>query len=193
MRKLLVTSAIVSAAVLGVNALAQNLATGPFTAEQAATGRGLYAANCGACHRADLSGAGEAPALAGASFMDAWGDRSTNELYDMVRVSMPYGNGNSLDAPTYAAIVSYMLSANGARPGTSAFTGKETVKLAAIASGKPTAQAAAKPAPTRAAMPTTCRTFWVSSASAPDSSACATTAASVSTRRRPTTRLSPKP
>ena len=145
MRKLLVTSAIVSAAVLGVNALAQNLATGPFTADQAASGRSLYVANCGACHRADLSGAGEAPALAGASFMDAWGDRSANELYDMVRVSMPYGNGNSLDAATYTAIVSYMLSANGARPGTSAFTGKETVKLAAIASGKPPAPVAAAP------------------------------------------------
>ncbi len=144
--------------MLGVNALAQNLSAGPFTAEQAATGRTLYAANCGGCHRADLSGAGEAPALAGTSFMSAWGNRSAGELHDMVKASMPYGNGNSLDAATYTAIVSYMLSANGARPGTSAFTGKEPVKIAAIADGKPPAPGGrrastpqAAPTPARAA------------------------------------------
>jgi len=138
-------------AVLGADALAQNLQIAPFTAEQANTGRALYAANCAGCHRPDLAGAGEAPALAGSSFLDAWGNRPVGELYALTRASMPYGNGNSLDAAVYRNILAYILSANGANPGTAAFTGNESVKVSAIASGKPSAVVVAAPRPAPAA------------------------------------------
>jgi hypothetical protein len=62
-----------------------------------------------ACHGATLAGAGEAPPLAGSTFLAAWGNRTTEEFYNLVKASMPYGNGNSLDADTYRRIVAYVL------------------------------------------------------------------------------------
>jgi alcohol dehydrogenase (cytochrome c) len=145
MKKLLATS-VFAAALLGASAIA--LENGPFTADQAGGGRALSVANCAGCHGARLQGAGEAPPLAGTTFMAAWGNRSTQELYNLVKASMPYGNGNSLDAATYRSIVAYVLSANGAKPGAVALTGNETVRIAAVADGKmPVIAEGAAPAP----------------------------------------------
>src|ERR1700741_4278935 len=102
MKKLLATSLLTTALA---SAAAIALEDGPFTAPQSSGGRALYAANCAGCPGAQLQGAGEAPPLTGASFLAAWGNRSTDELYNMVKASMPYGNGNSLDAATYRSIV----------------------------------------------------------------------------------------
>ena len=144
MKKLL---AVFVATVALVSAAAIALEAGPFTAEQSRSGAALYGANCAGCHGARLQGAGEAPPLAGASFMAAWGNRSTEELYNLVKTSMPYGNGNSLDVATYRGIVAYVLAANGAKPGNSALMGNETVRIAAIADGKmPAAMQAPAPA-----------------------------------------------
>ncbi|MEY4965849.1 MAG: hypothetical protein RL274_1432 [Pseudomonadota bacterium] len=142
---------LLGVAGFGVHALAQNLASGPFTEAQASAGRALYASHCASCHRADLAGAGEAPALAGASFFGAWGNRSAGELHALVKASMPYGNGNSLDPAIYRNVVAYMLSVNGAKPGAAHFTGNENVKLSAIADGKLAVAAAAPARPAAAA------------------------------------------
>src|SRR5256714_8860606 len=126
MKKLLCTS-ILSASLLGASAIA--LENGPFTVDQSRAGRALYAANCAACHGPELKGAGEAPPLAGSTFIAAWGNRSTEELYNLVKASMPYGNGNSLEADTYRRIVAYVLAANGAQPGIKLFSGSESIKI----------------------------------------------------------------
>jgi alcohol dehydrogenase (cytochrome c) len=133
MKKLLAVSAAI-VALLGTSAIA--LEGGPFVQEQARSGRALYVADCAACHGPDLKGAGEAPPLAGTTFMAAWGNRSTEELYNLVKASMPYGNGNSLDVDTYRKIVAYVLAANGAKPGNIAMVGNETVRIASVADGK---------------------------------------------------------
>ncbi|HSS14223.1 MAG TPA: PQQ-binding-like beta-propeller repeat protein, partial [Rhizomicrobium sp.] len=148
MKRILTSSVLgaplLGAALLGASAIA--LEPGPFTTEQSRTGRALYAANCAACHGSELKGAGEAPALAGGTFIAAWGNRSTDELYNLVKASMPYGNGNSLDADTYRKIVAYVLAANGAQPGIKSFSGGENIKIASIADGKtPVAVAEAEP------------------------------------------------
>ena len=143
-------ASVLAAALLSASAFA--LEDGPFTGEQSRTGRALYVANCAACHGPELKGAGEAPPLAGTTFMAAWGKRSTEELYNLVKASMPYGNGNSLDADVYRRIVAYVLAANGAKPGNIAMVGNETVQIARIADGKmpvmaeAPAAAAARPA-----------------------------------------------
>ena len=41
--------AVLAAVTLGVDALAQNLQTGPFTAQSASAGRALYVTHCAAC------------------------------------------------------------------------------------------------------------------------------------------------
>src|SRR4051812_32427107 len=96
--------ALISVALAGVSLIGLGVITfealaleeGPLDAAQARSGRGLYAANCSACHGPNLQGAGEAPALAGATFISAWGNRPAADLYNQIKASMPYGNGNSL-------------------------------------------------------------------------------------------------
>jgi alcohol dehydrogenase (cytochrome c) len=155
MRKFLLPS-VCAAAALSAIGVAVALDEGPFNAEQARSGRGLFAANCAQCHGPQLQGAGEAPPLAGTTFMAAWGKRSTAELYNLVKASMPYGNGNSLDAATYRSIIAFVLSANGAKPGNTALTGSETVQIGRIADGKmPASAQAPASAPSAAARPAT--------------------------------------
>ena len=91
--------AVVLVAACGVVLVAgqrQPTAPGPFSAAQAQAGRDAYEANCSSCHRPDLRGSGEAPALAGANFIAAWRDLSTKDLYDRIRLSMPPGMPGSL-------------------------------------------------------------------------------------------------
>ena len=103
-------------------------------------------------HQANLAGEGDALPLAGKTFIAAWGKRSTADLYNTIRTSMPYGNAGSLDAPgncTYASLVAFILQANGATPGSTAFTPASAVKISTVASGTVPAdiQSGIKPAP----------------------------------------------
>ena len=54
--------------------------------------------------------------------MDTWGPHTTQELFTRIRESMPPENPNGLSADTYASIVAFLLKANGAQAGSSAFT-----------------------------------------------------------------------
>ena len=69
---------------------------GGFTQAQADAGHSVYAANCAGCHRANLAGGGDAPALGGAGFMSSFGNRSTKDLYNFIANSMPVGRPGSL-------------------------------------------------------------------------------------------------
>jgi alcohol dehydrogenase (cytochrome c) len=110
--------------------------TGPFTAQQAAQGNADYSAACGSCHGENLSGAGEAPSLADGNFIKSWGARSTRELYDYIRSSMPLGKGGSLSDQSYQNIVAFLLLANGSTPGGKPFTAATDVKIGNVANGK---------------------------------------------------------
>jgi alcohol dehydrogenase (cytochrome c) len=128
----LVTAAIVAMAA-GVATASPQSSAGPFTAEQVAAGKQAYEVRCMACHQPDLSGQGDALPLAGAGFMLAWGGRSTAELYKRIHDTMPYGFGRSLPEATYADIVAYVLSFNGARPGSAPLTANTAgVKISAL-------------------------------------------------------------
>src|SRR6266852_5865627 len=60
-----------------------------FTAAQADAGRAAYDASCSGCHLRDLKGSFEAPQLAGANFLNQWGDKSIAELHGYLMASMP--------------------------------------------------------------------------------------------------------
>ena len=83
-----------------------------------------------------LTGAGEAPPLVGAAFMDSWGTHTTQELFTSIRTSMPPENPNGLGQDTYAQIVAFLLRANGAQSGSTAFTPNTSVPIASIATGE---------------------------------------------------------
>ena len=122
---------------------------GPYTVEQAAAGRAAYQANCASCHRPDLSGANEAPQLAGGNFMNAWRNRTTRDLFSYIKGAMPPANPGALDDRTYINIVAYILQANGSVEGSRLLTPATTVAVGSVATGAPPrapAQAASTPA-----------------------------------------------
>jgi alcohol dehydrogenase (cytochrome c) len=134
---LLLTAGIfASAAALAQSApTAVGGAVGPFTTSQVESGRQAFATSCAACHKADLSGATDALPLAGSSFMGAWKGRTTAQLYNKIHGSMPATAPGSLDEKTYADLVAFILHANGAKPGSAAFTPATAVQIGSIANG----------------------------------------------------------
>src|SRR5580704_5897325 len=119
---------------LGTVTLAQT--PGPFTQGQAEAGRQAFASNCAACHVTDLSGTNDAPQLAGSAFIGAWKGRTTQALYNKISKTMPAAAPGSLDEATYTSIEAFILRANGATPGSTAFTPTSSVGIGSIANGK---------------------------------------------------------
>jgi alcohol dehydrogenase (cytochrome c) len=105
---------VCSGALPAIPAAAQQAA---YTAEQAQAGASVYEESCGLCHQPDMSGAGEAPALAGPNFRNSWGSRPVGELLDYSRRSMPVSAPGSLSEDQYAAVVAYIIQENGVGPG----------------------------------------------------------------------------
>ncbi len=76
-------------------------------------GEALYAEHCASCHHLNLRGTAHGAALAGESFLSAWGSRSTAELFSYNRSNMPPGRADALDDPGHLAVVAYLMAANG--------------------------------------------------------------------------------
>jgi alcohol dehydrogenase (cytochrome c) len=131
----LAVGAIAGAVCLWVTGT-QALDSGPFTVAQVTAGHAAFAGNCASCHGNALQGGGEAPPLAGSAFMDSWSKRGANELYGVIKASMPMGAANSLAPETYQQIVAFILRANGALPGAVAFSGDSSGKIGEFATGK---------------------------------------------------------
>ncbi len=102
-----------------------------FTAEQAERGGALYEEACAECHLSSLAGANEAPALRGASFVDAWRLATVADLADTIRLTMPPEDRNSLTRQESNDLAAYVLAANGAAAGDEAL-GAESSALAAV-------------------------------------------------------------
>src|SRR6185312_16503802 len=109
---------------------------GPFTVAQATAGHAAYLENCAGCHNRTLQGGGEAPPLVGSPFIASWGKRGADELYSVIKASMPMGRGNTLGPETYQQITAFLLRANGAAPGAAAFTGDSKQPIGSFATGK---------------------------------------------------------
>lgn len=107
-----------------------------YTAAQAADGFAAYQTNCASCHLPDLSGRNEAPPLAGANFMNAWGSRTTSDLMRYIHETMPPSNQGGLSDDTYAGIVAFLLQANGAHAGKSPAALSTPVRIDSIATGQ---------------------------------------------------------
>jgi alcohol dehydrogenase (cytochrome c) len=114
-----------------------------FTAEQALNGGGVYSQNCAACHGINMEGSGDAPALAGASFMLKWRPKMVSELFGEILQTMPANNPGSLSEAAALNATAYILQRNGATAGQQALTGGATTLISAIATGRAPANAAA--------------------------------------------------
>lgn len=136
---------LVAAAVCGFWILSAQQAAGPYTEQQAAAGRATYQSYCASCHSADLSGR-EGPALAGASFLAQWGDRTAADLIGYLRATMPPG-APALTAEAYVNLAALIFEANGARPGNQPLTATAAILLrSATGAAPPAPPASAKQA-----------------------------------------------
>jgi outer membrane protein assembly factor BamB/mono/diheme cytochrome c family protein len=77
------------------------------------SGKASYLASCAVCHGENLGGRDRAPALAGQTFGAAWAARNAWDLFERIRATMPQSAPGTLSDENYAAIVVYILSANG--------------------------------------------------------------------------------
>lgn len=120
-----------AALAMTIGAAAQSAAPAVFTAQQAIAGKTAFSKACSACHMPDLSGNNEVPPLAGGSFMDTWGDRTTKELFDYMSGAMPPG-GPAQSIEAYESIVAFVLQSNGAVAGSEPFKAATDVPLRSV-------------------------------------------------------------
>ena len=91
-------------------------AAAPVNLAQVAAGRQIYQTNCASCHRADLSGAAEAPALAGPNFTRVWGSRTAAQLAAYIQAAMP-PTGRRATAQEAEQLAAFILQSNVASGG----------------------------------------------------------------------------
>jgi len=89
-----------------------------FTREQVARGEIVYQRSCAACHGVTLSG-DAAPPLAGPPFQASWShpDMTLDDLFFLVRTTMPPNASGSVTLEDHAAVVAFILERNGYAPG----------------------------------------------------------------------------
>lgn len=98
--------------LLGQSASTASVWDGVYTAEQSARGAEAYKADCASCHGYDLSGGGQAPALADRDFMANWKGTALSELFERVQVTMPADRPGELTRERTADILAFLLNAN---------------------------------------------------------------------------------
>jgi S-disulfanyl-L-cysteine oxidoreductase SoxD len=96
-----------SAAAAGVT-----VTSGVYTAGQAKRGQAIYVDSCAKCHIEDLSGGKDSPPLVGDDFLGGWKGKSVGDLFDEVRMTMPFDNPGKLTAEQYSDVIAYIFSAN---------------------------------------------------------------------------------
>ena len=118
-----------------------------FTAAQVDAGRAAYDASCSGCHLPDLKGTFEAPQLAGANFLNQWGDKTIADLHGYLMASMPPTDPGGPGSQAMINIVAYLLQANGARAGSQPLAPQTAATIrAAIGSAPSTPQPAGQTA-----------------------------------------------
>jgi alcohol dehydrogenase (cytochrome c) len=143
----------VAASALVLSAASQRSpSSGPFTAEQATSGRGLFQANCAVCHGADLSGGPSAPPLAGRAFAEKWSRRTTRDLVDAIR-TMPPTSAGVLGDPLHIAIAAYILQSNGVASGPRPLTVTTTDAISSFSISRSSTAAAPESSLARPACP----------------------------------------
>jgi cytochrome c len=85
---------------------------GVYTAEQAKRGAALYIQYCSSCHGENLAGDDEVPPLVGDNFLSNWNGLTVGDLFDRIRVTMPFNKPQSLNREMNAGILAHILSVN---------------------------------------------------------------------------------
>lgn len=109
-----------------------DLRAGAFSRAQVTRGEAAYTANCGSCHKDDLTGNDQAPALVGDGFMGTYTGQSVADLLDRVQKTMPLDRPGSLSRGVNLDITIFLLEANGFRAGAADLPDSDTLKTLRI-------------------------------------------------------------
>ncbi len=110
MRRLRIALALVA---LAAPAAAEDGKPATFTQAQADQGADIYRDHCALCHGAGLANAEFAPTLNGARFKRKWGGQRASGLFVYISSTMPPGQTSVLSHDDYAAVMAYLIGANG--------------------------------------------------------------------------------
>jgi mono/diheme cytochrome c family protein len=86
--------------------------SGVYTSDQAKRGQAIYVDACAKCHIEDLSGGKDSPPLVGDDFLGGWRGKTVGDLFDEVRMTMPFDSPGKLTQEQYADVLAYIFSAN---------------------------------------------------------------------------------
>lgn len=119
--------------------LAQNTSS-PFTQAEVVAGHASYHDYCAGCHGDELQGGGlqgggDAPQLTGPNFNQDWSKQTIRVLYQYVSKTMPDGLAGDLSPKAYRDILSFLLAANGAKPGSAPFNPNSDIRIGDVANG----------------------------------------------------------
>jgi mono/diheme cytochrome c family protein len=90
---------------------------GVYTEAQAKRGQAVYLEECARCHSDTLAGGENSPALAGDAFLDKWNGKTVNDLFELIRGTMPADSPGRLSRQQYVDIVAFMFEMNKFPPG----------------------------------------------------------------------------
>jgi mono/diheme cytochrome c family protein len=97
---------------------AKTIWDGVYTEEQAKRAEPVYSRRCSSCHRPDLGGDEQAPALRD-GYWAIWRGHTVAEFLRTVRVKMPLDAPGELTDQNYIDLISFLLRENGSPPGSS--------------------------------------------------------------------------
>ena len=102
-----------AAALLLLLGQAQTTRDGVYTDTQAKRGEEIYAKSCASCHAPDLSGSGQAPALADVDFAKEWDNQPLSDLFERIRTTMPADAPGTLKPAEVADVMAFLFSKAG--------------------------------------------------------------------------------
>ena len=101
-----------SAAAQDGDAVDLTIWDGVYTGAQAARGNAAFDVSCSRCHDTALVGSDRGPALVGDEFLSNWVDGSLEQLFTIIRDTMPPGSATTLNDDLKIDILAYILARN---------------------------------------------------------------------------------
>jgi mono/diheme cytochrome c family protein len=100
----------IAAAALLLVAQSRTTQEAVYSDAQATRGEEIYARTCASCHAADLSGSGQAPALADADFNKEWNDQPLSDLFERIHATMPADAPGTLKPAEVADVMAFLFA-----------------------------------------------------------------------------------
>jgi alcohol dehydrogenase (cytochrome c) len=104
----------------------------------------VYEQSCAGCHGQNFEGSGDAPALAGGTFLLKWRTKMVSELFGEILQTMPPTSPGSLGEISALNVTAYILARNGAVAGQQSLAPAAAMLIGSVATQEPSAESAGR-------------------------------------------------